>query len=69
MALAGASSACQSGEPAKPASLRIAVIPKGSTHEHWLRVRAGAEKAAAELSAAGTAVEVDLEGAAARGRP
>ena len=58
VALAVALSGCQSSEPAKPASLRIAVIPKGSTHEHWLRVRAGAEKAAAELSAAGSAVQV-----------
>lgn len=29
--------------------LRIAVIPKGSTHFHWRRVHAGAEKAAKEL--------------------
>jgi ribose transport system substrate-binding protein len=58
MALTGLTAACQSGEPAKPTSLRIAVVPKGSTHEHWLRVRAGAEKAAAELTAAGTPVEV-----------
>lgn len=28
---------------------RIAVIPKGTTHDFWLSVRAGAEKAAAEL--------------------
>jgi len=28
---------------------RIAVIPKGSNHDFWLSVRAGAEKAAAEL--------------------
>ena len=57
-ALAAVMSGCQSGAPAKPSAIRIAVVPKGSTHEHWLRVRAGAEKAAAELSAAGTAVEV-----------
>jgi ribose transport system substrate-binding protein len=51
--------ACQSREASssRPA-LRIAVIPKGSTHEHWLRVRVGAERAAAELTAAGTPVEV-----------
>ncbi len=41
-----------------PGTLRIAVVPKGSTHEHWKRVHAGAEKAAAELSAAGVSVEV-----------
>ncbi|MBC7923410.1 MAG: substrate-binding domain-containing protein [Ferruginibacter sp.] len=29
--------------------LQIAVIPKGSTHQHWKSVHAGAEKAAQEL--------------------
>jgi ribose transport system substrate-binding protein len=29
--------------------LKIAVIPKGSTHQHWKSVHAGAEKAAHEL--------------------
>ena len=58
VALAAVMGGCQSGTPAKPSALRIAVVPKGSTHEHWLRVRAGAEKAAAELAASGTAVEV-----------
>jgi ribose transport system substrate-binding protein len=47
-----------STEPAGPAPLRIAVIPKGATHEHWKRVRIGAEKAAAEFTAKGTPVEV-----------
>jgi ribose transport system substrate-binding protein len=37
---------------------RIAVIPKGATHEHWKRVRIGAEKAAAEFSARGVPVQV-----------
>jgi ribose transport system substrate-binding protein len=49
---------CQSREPASAGTLRIAVVPKGSTHEHWLRVKIGAEKAAAELTAAGTPVQV-----------
>jgi ribose transport system substrate-binding protein len=40
------------------AALRIAVVPKGATHEHWKRVRIGAEKAAAEFTAKGTPVEV-----------
>lgn len=43
-------------------ALRIAVIPKGATHEHWKRVRVGAEKAAAEFTAAGTRVEVIWKG-------
>jgi ribose transport system substrate-binding protein len=51
-------SACQSRETPAAGTLRVAVVPKGSTHEHWLRVRAGAEKAAAELSGQGTPVEI-----------
>jgi len=47
---------------ATPAALTLAVIPKGSTHEHWARVRIGAEKAAAELTAAGTPVRVIWKG-------
>jgi ribose transport system substrate-binding protein len=38
--------------------LRIAMVPKGSTHEHWKRVKLGAEKAAAEYRAAGVPVEI-----------
>lgn len=33
-----------------PAKLRIAVIPKGTTHEFWKAVHAGAEKAAREVN-------------------
>ncbi|MEJ7616058.1 MAG: substrate-binding domain-containing protein [Pyrinomonadaceae bacterium] len=40
----------------------IAVIPKGATHEHWQSVHAGAIKAARELTAAGTQVEVIWQG-------
>jgi ribose transport system substrate-binding protein len=47
---------------AAPAALTLAVIPKGSTHEHWARVRIGAEKAAAEFTAAGTPVRVIWKG-------
>jgi ribose transport system substrate-binding protein len=39
----------QQVEPGKPARLRIAVIPKGTTHEFWKSVHAGAVKAAREL--------------------
>ena len=38
--------------------LRIAVVPKGSTHEHWKRVHIGAEKAADEYRRAGVPVDV-----------
>ena len=44
------------------AEMAIAVVPKGATHEHWQRVKIGAEKAAAELTAAGTPVRVIWKG-------
>ncbi len=34
----------------RPRKLRIAVIPKGTSHDFWLSVRFGAEKAARELA-------------------
>ena len=46
------------GGTASAKSIRIGMVPKGSTHEHWKRVHAGAEKAAQEFTAAGTPVEV-----------
>lgn len=58
--LAGVAACGGGGEQA--AVLRIGVIPKGSTHEHWKRVKVGAEKAAAEFTAAGTRVEVIWKG-------
>lgn len=36
-------------EPKTPSRLRIALIPKGTTHEFWKSVHAGAVKAAREL--------------------
>jgi ribose transport system substrate-binding protein len=39
----------QNDEKPKPSRLRIAVIPKGTTHEFWKSVHAGAIKAAREL--------------------
>src|SRR5262249_29777760 len=51
--------ACGSkGSGSSTKSIRLGMVPKGSTHEHWKRVHAGAEKAARELTAAGTPVEV-----------
>jgi ribose transport system substrate-binding protein len=41
--------AADGGSGAGPAKLRIAVIPKGTTHEFWQSVHAGAERAAREL--------------------
>jgi ribose transport system substrate-binding protein len=40
----------------------IAVIPKGTTHEFWKSIHAGANKAAQELSQQGTPVEVIWKG-------
>ena len=40
----------------------IAVIPKGSTHELWKSIHAGAEKARLELAAAGIAVNLIWKG-------
>jgi ribose transport system substrate-binding protein len=42
--------------------LTIAVIPKGTTHEFWKSIHAGSIKAAQELSAQGTPVEVIWKG-------
>lgn len=42
--------------------LTIAVIPKGTTHEFWKSIHAGSIKAANELTAAGTEVEVIWKG-------
>jgi ribose transport system substrate-binding protein len=42
--------------------LTIAVIPKGTTHEFWKSIHAGADKAASEYSAQGTNVEIIWKG-------
>jgi ribose transport system substrate-binding protein len=42
--------------------LTVAVIPKGTTHEFWKSIHAGAVKAARELSEQGTPVEVIWKG-------
>src|SRR6266516_159517 len=42
--------------------LTIAVIPKGTTHEFWKSIHAGTLKAARELSAQGTDIEVIWKG-------
>ena len=44
----GTLSACEGG-PGKGKKLKIAVIPKGTTHEFWKSVHAGAVKASREL--------------------
>lgn len=41
---------------------QIAVIPKGTTHEFWRSIEAGARKAEQELNAKGTPIEVIWKG-------
>jgi ribose transport system substrate-binding protein len=41
---------------------KIAVIPKGLTHEHWQSVKRGADRAAADLQSEGLAVQVLWDG-------
>jgi ribose transport system substrate-binding protein len=43
-------------------ALTIAVIPKGTTHEFWKSIHAGAVKAVNELKAGGTKVEILWKG-------
>lgn len=42
--------------------LTIAVIPKGTTHEFWKSIHAGSNKAAQELTAQGSEIEVIWKG-------
>jgi ribose transport system substrate-binding protein len=43
-------------------SYTIAVIPKGTTHEFWQSVHAGAEKAKEEINATGTKLDIIWKG-------
>ena len=61
--LATISISCTKAEaPAARKKLTIAVIPKGTTHEFWKSIHAGSNKAAQELAAQGTQVEVIWKG-------
>ena len=58
-------SACQeSAAPGDPAerTLRIAVVPKGTTHDFWRSIHAGAIKAERDLRARGIEVEILWKG-------
>jgi ribose transport system substrate-binding protein len=46
----------------RSADYQIAVIPKGTTHEYWKSINAGAVKAARELRASGTGVTLIWKG-------
>jgi ribose transport system substrate-binding protein len=62
--LAIAAVSCTKAEApiANKKKMTIAVIPKGTTHEFWKSIHAGANKAANELSSQGTDVEVIWKG-------
>jgi ribose transport system substrate-binding protein len=63
LALLSASSCTSSNGPSSgKKKLSIAVIPKGTTHEFWKSIHAGSIKAATELTAQGTEVEVIWKG-------
>ena len=48
-------------------ALQIAVIPKGTSHEYWKSIHAGANKAAQELGAKGTPVSIIWKGPESEG--
>ena len=50
------------GKKAAENTFTIAVIPKGTTHEYWKSIHAGAVKAQQELAAKGVPVEVIWKG-------
>src|SRR5207237_8589566 len=52
----------RSGSKSGKKKLTIAVIPKGTSHEFWKSIHAGAIKAARELSSPGNEVEVIWKG-------
>ncbi len=53
---------CGKTGPQSGKKFTIAVIPKGTTHEFWKSIHAGADKAASEYAAQGTNVEVIWKG-------
>ena len=57
-----AAASCKRAGSGNSKKLSIAVIPKGTSHEFWKSIHAGAIKAARELSAPGAEVEVIWKG-------
>ena len=60
LAACGGDSGGDAGAAGDP--LQIAVVPKGTTHDFWRAIHAGAVQAEQELAAAGTPVEVIWKG-------
>jgi len=58
----GAAASCKRAGSGNSKKLTIAVIPKGTSHEFWKSIHAGAIKAQRELSTAGVEVEVIWKG-------
>jgi ribose transport system substrate-binding protein len=57
--------ACDPGSPGGGDTLRLAVIPKGTTHDFWKSIHAGVIKAEREINAAGgKKVRIDWKGPA-----
>lgn len=61
LALALSIAACGGASDA-PRPLRIAVVPKGTSHEFWKSIHAGAVKASQELAASGDSVTIVWKG-------
>src|SRR5947199_7251339 len=57
-----AAASCKRAGSGNSKKLTIAVIPKGTSHEFWKSIHAGAIKAAKELSSTGSEVEVIWKG-------
>jgi ribose transport system substrate-binding protein len=55
-------SACGGRDEGSATRYRLALVPKGATHEHWKSVHAGALKAVAELRERGIEVELFWNG-------
>lgn len=53
---------CSKTGPPSGKKFTIAVIPKGTTHEFWKSIHAGADKAASEFAEQGTNVEIIWKG-------
>src|SRR5256885_14312915 len=62
LAVLGCSSGSKDGGKAPTDRYRIAVVPKGLTHEHWQSVERGARRAAADLKDQGIDVEILWDG-------
>jgi ribose transport system substrate-binding protein len=65
LAVAAALASCRGKEAAKGSAerpLRIAIVPKGTTHQFWRTIHAGAVKAREDLARRGVHVELTWKG-------